>query len=326
MPAVSVIMPAYNVAPYIGEAIASVLAQTFADLELLVVDDGATDGTAAIADGYAARDRRVRVLRQANAGISAARNHALRLARGAVFAILDSDDAWDPAFLETHMAILAARPDIDVVTGNAVFLGSSLDGQPARPWPDPRPAPTLAGILADETAIFIMSIFRRRVYDAIGGFDESLRTNEDYDFWLRAAHAGFVFHRHDRPLGRYRRRDDSLSASDLRMLPGIIAVYRKLRPAMADRTAERAIIDAQIVRFETERMAAEARGAIASRDWAAASGHIAALHGRRGGLTLRVATLMARWTPTFFATLYTVRRARMARMAAVGRDARRGIA
>lgn len=325
MPAVSVIMPAYNVAPYIGEAIESVLAQTFADLELLVVDDGATDGTAAIADGYAARDPRVRVVRQANAGISAARNHALRLARGAMFAILDSDDAWDPTFLETHMAILAARPDVDIVTGNALFLGSRLDGQPARPWPDPRPAPTLASILADETAIFIMSVFRRRVYDTIGGFDESLRTNEDYDFWLRAASAGFVFARNDRPLGRYRRRDDSLSASEQRMLPGILAVYRKLRPALADRP-ELAAIDAQIARFETECLAAEARGAIETGDFASASLHLAALHGRRGGLTLRVATLMARWTPTLFATLYALRRARMVRIAAAGGGARRGIA
>ncbi len=311
MPAVSVIMPAYNVAPYIAEAIESVLAQTFDDLELLIVDDGATDGSGAIAHTYAGRDPRVRVIHQDNAGISAARNHALRLARGATFAILDSDDAWDPRYLEAQMAMLEARPDVDIVTGNARFLGSRLDGRPARPWPDPRPSPTLAVMLADETAIFIMSVFRRRVYDAIGGFDETMRTNEDYDFWLRAACAGFVFARNDRPLGRYRRRDDSLSASEQRMLPGILAVYRKIRPAVADRP-ELAIVDAQITRFETECLAAEARGAIETGDFASASHHLAALHRRRGGASLKVATLMARWTPTFFLSLYSVRRAHLA--------------
>ena len=83
-----------------------------------------------------------------------------------------------------------------------------------------------------------MSVFRRRVYEAIGGFDEALRTNEDYDYWLRAALAGFRFWRNDRPLGHYRRRDDSLSASDVNMLAGILRVYRKLRPLLADRPAE----------------------------------------------------------------------------------------
>lgn len=312
MPAVSVVMPAYNVAPYIGAAIDSVLAQTFGDFELLVVDDGSTDGSGAIAARYAARDARVRLVHQPNAGISAARNMALRHARGSIVAILDSDDLWDPAYLQEQVAILEARPEVDIVTGNAWFLGSRLDGRPARPWPDPRPAPTLAALLADETAVFIMSVFRRRVPETIGPFDESLRTNEDYDFWLRAAAAGFVFCRNDRPLGYYRRRDDSLSASELRMLPGILRVYRKLRPQILGRPVELAILDAQIARFETERVAAEARGAIENGDFAAASQHLAALHGRRGGAALRVASLMARWTPGMLSTLYHVHRARLA--------------
>ena len=201
---------------------------------------------------------------------------------------------------------------MDIVTGNAWFLGSGLHGRPARPWPDPRPAPKLADILADETAVFIMSVFRRRVYESIGPFDESLRTNEDYDFWLRAACAGFVFYRNDQPLGYYRRRDNSLSADELRMLPGILQVFRKLRPHLLNRPHELAILDAQIARFETEHVAAEARGAIAAGDFAAARRHLAALHGRRGGTVLRVAKVMARWTPALLSTVYNVRRARLA--------------
>ena len=109
MPAVSVVMPAYNVAPYIGTSIASVCAQTFADWELLIVDDGSIDDTAAIAERFARADPRVRVLRQANGGISAARNAALRQAAGEFIAILDSDDLWLPGFLASQLAIFERR-------------------------------------------------------------------------------------------------------------------------------------------------------------------------------------------------------------------------
>src|SRR5258706_15818506 len=104
MPAVSVITPAYNVEPYLAEAIASVLAQTFTDLELVIVDDGSTDSTFAIASACAQRDSRVRLVRQPNGGISKARNHAMRIGSGAVFAIFDSDDVWHPRYLERQLA------------------------------------------------------------------------------------------------------------------------------------------------------------------------------------------------------------------------------
>jgi glycosyltransferase involved in cell wall biosynthesis len=312
MATVSIIMPAYNVAPYIRAAIESVLDQTFPDLEVLVIDDGSTDATFEIAAACAARDPRVRVLHQPNGGISTARNHGLRAASGDVIAILDSDDLWAPAYLATQVRILEQRPDIDIVTGNAWFLGGRLSGQPARPVPDLRPAPDLARILADETAVFIMSIFRRRVYETIGGFDEFLRTNEDYDFWLRAAAAGFRFYRNDEPLGHYRQRDDSLSASELRMVRGILCVYQRLRPKLLDRPAELAILDTQLSRFETERLAGEARMAIESGDFAAAGHHLAALHDRRGGAVVGVARLMARWAPGLLSKAYSMRRARSA--------------
>lgn len=332
MATVSVIMPAYNVAPYVGAAIGSVLDQTFTDLELIVIDDGSTDATFEIAAACAARDPRIRLLQKPNGGISSARNHGLRAASGAFIAILDSDDLWSPDYLATQMRILEERPEIDVVTGNAWFLddhggplsraqdlpGASAFARgasagPARPVPDPRPSPNLARILGDETAVFIMSIFRYRVYETIGGFDEGLRTNEDYDFWLRAAIAGFVFHRNDEPLGHYRRRDDSLSASELRMVRGILVVYQKLRPQLLDRPAELAILDAQVARFEGERLAAEARRALETGDFDAAGDHLAALHDRRGGTVLGVARLMARWAPGLLSKAYGMRRARLHR-------------
>jgi glycosyltransferase involved in cell wall biosynthesis len=304
-------MPAYNVARYIGEAIASVCAQTMTDLELLVVDDGSTDETYRVASSWAVRDPRVRVLRKENGGISSGRNHALRHAAGDLLAILDSDDIWEPDYLASQLAVLDARPEVDLVTGNAWYLGSRLDGQPVRPSPDSRPEPNLEQILSDENAVFIMTVFRRHVYEAIGGFDETFRTNEDYDYWVRAALAGFRFARNDRPLGRYRRRDDSLSASEVRMLQGVLRVNRKLRSLLADRPIELALLDRQTARFEAELVVAEARAALEMGDAAAIQERLAALHDLRGGPLLGAARLMARWAPGLLMRAYHFRRAHL---------------
>ena len=311
MPAVSVIMPAYNVEPYIEESLRSALAQTLTDLEVLVVDDGSRDRTADAVRPLAEADTRIRLIRQENRGLAGARNTALRAARSPLFALLDSDDVWMPDFLEKQVAILKAHPDVDIVTGNGRVLGGRDDGQLARPYPDERPVPDLATIIGDERSVFIMSVFRRRVYDTIGPFDESMRTNEDYDFWLRAAIAGFRFARNDTPLGLYRVRADSLSANDLQMVRGILKVYEKLGPRIADRPREVAILDRQMERFQTEWLAAEARAALESSDYAAAREHLVALHARRGGPTLAIARLLVRWAPGLLARVYGLRRTRV---------------
>lgn len=310
MPLVSVIMPAYNVEPYIAAAIESALEQTFDDYEILVVDDGSTDRTASIAAAYGARSERIRLITQANRGLSAARNAALRAARGAFLALLDGDDIWDPGFLEQQMAVFRERPEVSIVTGNAICLGSWRDGQPAQPYPDVRPEPTLLTVLEDEQAIFVMSVFRRSVYEGIGGFDEALYTNEDYDYWIRAAAAGFVFARNDEPLGRYRRRNDSLSASDVRMVSGILKVFAKNRPLFGGRPAELAVIDRQVHRFEVALLGAQARAAIERSDFETAATNLDALHARRPGALLAMARLMAHWSPTLLTRAYGFRRTR----------------
>jgi glycosyltransferase involved in cell wall biosynthesis len=308
MATVSVIMPAYNVAEYIRAAVDSVKAQTVADWELLIVDDGSTDTTYGVAQRLAATDARIKLLKKSNGGISTARNTALFASTGDFIAILDSDDKWEPTYLAEQLAIFALHPEVDIVTGNGWFLDGRLDGQVARPYPDRRPEPTLQTILADETSIFIMSVFRRRVYETIGGFDEGFRSNEDYDFWLRAAIAGFRFRRNDRPLCHYRRRDDSVSAVDTRMLTGILRVYDKIRPLLADRAVELKILEAQTARFERESLAAHARQALSEGDVATAAAHLSALYAQGGGPAIGVASFMARHTPWLLARAFQLRR------------------
>src|SRR4029078_8525580 len=115
MPLVSVIIAPYNVEPYVGAAIRSALAQTFTDFELIVVDDGSKDGTANMVRQLARQDRRITLVQQTNCGLAGARNSAMRAARGEYFALLDSDDLWEPQLLEAQIAQFEARPEVDIV-------------------------------------------------------------------------------------------------------------------------------------------------------------------------------------------------------------------
>ena len=111
---VSVITPCYNGERFIAETIESVLGQTYAQWEMIIVDDGSSDGSAQIAEAYAARDGRIRVLRQANAGTACARNNAMRQARGRYIALLDADDVWEPGFLEKQLDFMERTQSICV--------------------------------------------------------------------------------------------------------------------------------------------------------------------------------------------------------------------
>lgn len=313
-PLVSVIMPAYNVATFLDAAAQSALRQTYANLELLIIDDGSVDRTHQVALNVQRRDpNRVRVIRQGNTGLAGARNTGLRAARGEFFALLDSDDLWESGFLEHQMATFRTRPSVDLVTGNGRFLGGSRHGSTVRPWPDPRPPLTLATIITDEEAVFVMTVFTRRVFETIGGFDESLRTNEDFDYWLRAALAGFRFARNAEPLAWYRRRDDSLSADAPRMLRGALRVCIKTRPLIGDRP-ERALLDRQIAFYEAELDAALAREALAAGDGSGAARALASLNARRPAIRTAFAAVMARRAAPLLAALYRLRqRSRMTR-------------
>jgi GT2 family glycosyltransferase len=307
VPVVSVIMPAYNAERYLGRAVGSVLRQSFRDLELLIVDDGSSDRTVDVARGFASRDARVRVLQQHNAGPGPARNTGFGAAAGRLFAFLDSDDEWDETFLSEHVAVLDARPDVDVLIGNARNRGGARDGEPARPIEDDGGLIPLTKILGDERALFIMTVFRRTVIDAVGGFDPALFTNEEYEMWIRASLAGFTFARHPKPLGWYTCRPDSLSSSDTRMLSGILQVFAKTRPALPEGSEERAVLDRQVARFEVELLAAEARNGFIRGDARAAARHLTALHARRGTATLWLAAAATRLAPGLALAAYRLR-------------------
>lgn len=183
MPLVSVVIPTLDRRELAAEAVASVLGQTCRDLELVVVDDGSRDGTGA---HLAARfsDRRLRVVRQETRGASAARNRGVRETDGRWLAFLDSDDLWRPEKLACQLAALEARPECPACYTEEVWYRHGR-------WANPRKihAKPSGWIFSRCLALCLISpssiLLRRDVFDALGGFDESLPACEDYDLWLR---------------------------------------------------------------------------------------------------------------------------------------------
>lgn len=190
-PMVSALMPVYNAAPYLAEAIESALRQRYRSFELVVVDDGSTDGSGEIARRYAERlPNRVRLLQQANAGLPAARNRAMAAARGEYFALLDADDRWRPEHLGLAMAAFDADPDVGLVHGNIRRIdaaGRTLE-VPRRRW-HALPDSFEALALRHEHVACPTAVFSRDCVQSVGGFDTQFTGLgcEDRDLWLRIA-------------------------------------------------------------------------------------------------------------------------------------------
>ncbi len=187
-------MPCYNAAPFLEQSIRSVLDQAGPPLELIVVDDGSTDNSVAVAESLGSA---VRVLHQKNQGPAAARNRGVQAARGEFIAFLDADDVWLPGSLARRLQCFAESPQIGLVYGDFKLWYPAREGSRAwQPVPWPRGASIVKAqesgwlypdLLLDSFVCTITVLIRRTVFDAVGGFDESLRTGEDYDLWLRVA-------------------------------------------------------------------------------------------------------------------------------------------
>jgi glycosyltransferase involved in cell wall biosynthesis len=179
-PAVSVVIPAYNAAKFISQAIESVLQQTLQPLEIIVVDDGSTDDTAKIAKSFA-----VRLVRQENLGASAARNRGIREARGEFIAFLDADDLWTKDKLKTQIKYMQTHPEVLFTVCRTKFF---LENENYIP-PGFRPE-----LLKGEHTGYSMETLtaHRKVFDLVGFFDEKLKTSEDVDWLSRAKDLGIA--------------------------------------------------------------------------------------------------------------------------------------
>lgn len=240
-PAVSVVIATYNYGRYLAGALDSVLAQTFTDFEIVVVDDGSTDATAEVILPYLA-DPRVRYYRTENRGQPAAKNFGIRFARASLIGFLDADDLWLPAKLERQIALLRSDPGLGVVYTRRLVIdpeGRELDC----PQPALHRGLVLEAVFRRNCICFSSTLVRRAVFAEAGYFDEDLPLAIDFDLWLRVARR-YRFDYVDEPLVKYRTGHANLSSrveQRLGVVSGIICRF-------LDQQGGRSLVSPAVVR------------------------------------------------------------------------------
>jgi glycosyltransferase involved in cell wall biosynthesis len=194
---VSVIVPVYNGERFLAEALNSILAQNYDLIEVIVVDDGSTDGTSEVAAQYGPD---IRYVYQQNQGPPAARNTGLRMARGNLICFLDADDIWTDTKLELQLALLEQNPTAEIILGRFKCWPLPMEYSQDPAAHGARPVLSLG-----------CALMRQSVFDKIGCFDESLRCAEDWDWFLRAREAGVSFLLHEDVVLLYRRHDHNVT-------------------------------------------------------------------------------------------------------------------
>ena len=270
-PETSIVTPTYNRAALLPGLLANVRAQTCQDFELIVVDDGSTDDTERVMAEYtAAEPQRIRYIRQKNRGSGAARNAGIREARGKYVAFLDSDDAWDPRYLERavgaltsgryHWAVTACeRIDIDAegnersrsVIGCDIQREGSFFERELSVYEG-----LLTGNVIGETSRVVVT---KQALHVVGGFREDLKLSQDYELWLRLARENYFLATIDEPLVAYRKSVDSVTKT--RFVEALTFGYRIIREYSRE-AIER---DPLFAKFYAQKMRMYARDVYRSR-------------------------------------------------------------
>jgi glycosyltransferase involved in cell wall biosynthesis len=225
-PLVSVVIPVFNGERFLREAVQSVLDQQYAPLEIIIVDDGSTDGTATVARSL---PEAVRYLHQPNQGPAAARNRGIEQAQGGLIAFADADDLWPPAKLELQLPYLINDPGVEIVMGRVQLLSET-------------------GLTESAFSVNLgCAVIRKSVFDRVGLFDETMRYSEDVDWFMRARESGAAIMTIDAVTLFYRQHEQNMtrgkSTSELNVLK---ALKRSL-----DRRRERASVAAALPNFKT---------------------------------------------------------------------------
>jgi glycosyltransferase involved in cell wall biosynthesis len=235
---VTVIIPSYNYAQFIGQAIESVQGQTYPNWECIVVDDGSTDNTYEVVSEYCRADERLKYIKQANQGLAAARNTGLKAAKGEFIQFLDSDDLIEAKKIEKHVDFLMTHPDVDIVYGDTRYFRTEAPNKREysfwgedRPWM-PRITEGMDPLRALVQRVIVVHspVLRRSVVAEVGLFEESMKACEDWHYWIRCAALGkrFRFLDEEETLALIRAHPQSMSQNDRLMIAQIVGMRKRV--------------------------------------------------------------------------------------------------
>jgi glycosyltransferase involved in cell wall biosynthesis len=317
-PTVSVVIPVYR-ARYLHAALESVRAQTFIDYEIILIDDGSPD-RAEVDACLAGEGARIRYLRQENQGPAAARNTGLRSARGRFVAFLDSDDTWEPTYLETQLAALTRAPGFDVIYCNALMIGQSDEDRRrlTESIPSRQPA-TCTSLLRDEYTVFLSGVVARRdlIVEA-GLFDERFVHGEDFDLWIRLLKRGAQMGFQPRVLLNRRLHGESLSSDSLAHSEKAVLVLEKFQARTDLNASERAAVEWRLRSLSAEASLERAKRAVTTGDFDEACQALKDANEFHRSWKLTLLGLLLRFSPGLIARAHRIReRRRLAKYHAI---------
>jgi glycosyltransferase involved in cell wall biosynthesis len=306
-PTVSVIMPAYNAREFIAAALDSVFRQTYSDYEVIVVNDGSPD-TEQLEQALAPYLNRIIYLKQENRGPSAARNLAMKIARGHYFALLDSDDIWKPEYLSVQMAIMESDPSVDVLYTDALlFDNPHYNGKTFMQVCPSDGEVTVRQLIEEKCNVMVSVLARREALFAVGLFDESLRRSEDFDLWLRVLKGGYRIAYHRQPLVHYRRRVGSLSSDELSMCKSVLQVFDKMEQSGELSAEELQTLQRRRLEHQAKLQLCEGKKALSEGDYATAASKFAAANGFFKSRKIGFSLLLLRFAPSMLLRAYNFR-------------------
>lgn len=308
-PKLSVIIPAYNIAEYIAEALDSVLSQTFKDFEIIVINDGSPD-TGEFEKVLEKYSDEIIYLVQENVGCGPARNVAIGHSRGELLAFLDGDDVWLPEFLESQINFLEEN-SYDLVYADAYLFGDpSLTGKTFMQNAPSEGEADFESLLDMRCNVIISgSIARRKnVLDA-GMFEWKDARAQDFHLWLRMAHKGSRVGYQKKVLLKYRTRLNSLSGNSIQRVEREIGVYHRIMKAIELNDSQHRIVQGQLKRLETELEIERGKSFLIKEDFAAAQKAFEKANEYRQSNRLRMIILFIRFAPRLLLKVYRSRRA-----------------
>jgi glycosyltransferase involved in cell wall biosynthesis len=269
-PLVSVIIPAYNAAEFMGETLDSVFAQTYKNFEVIVINDGSSD-TAELERILQRYPSNLNYIKQENQGAAVARNTGLRVARGEFVAFLDADDAWLPTFLEKQMDLLK-RTGADLVFADAVLTGDSTSGDLTYMQVEPPSGEvTPESLLAVTVSVLTSTVLARKApILEVGLFEKTLRRGQDFDLWLRLAKAGARFAYTHEVLGHHRIVGSGLSGGVISQLERTLSVIQTVKERMPLTDTEEAALQVNLKRTLRELATETGKKRLLERDFSGA--------------------------------------------------------